>query len=85
VIEQPDLFDVDEEGGAPCPQAGESPAATSSWREVPQVLFDSWPEKQQLAYCAARDEDSARYAEGEWRELYAARAATYRERLDGKR
>lgn len=37
----------------------EETAGESDWQEVPQALFLSWSERRQLAYCAARDEDSA--------------------------
>src|SRR3972149_2177455 len=33
----------------------------STWQEVPQTHFLSWSEIEQLAYCAARDENSAAY------------------------
>ncbi len=35
------------------------PAPRLPWREVPQALFLSWPEKKRLLYCAARDRDAA--------------------------
>lgn len=54
----------------------------SSWREVPQVVFDSWSHARQLAYCAARDDDAALYADGEEEaEWYRERARGYREML----
>jgi hypothetical protein len=52
----------------------------SPWREVPQALFLSWSPARQYAYCAARDEDSARCAytdaEAEW---FRQRARDYKE------
>lgn len=54
----------------------------STWHEVPQALFDSWSEARQLAYCAARDEDSAAQAstleELNW---YRDRANAYKEMI----
>lgn len=48
------------------------------WREVPQARFDSWSREMQLAYCAARDYDSAAHADSlEWCEFFLARARSY--------
>ena len=59
------------------------PEEPEEWREVPQAVFLSWPRKMQLAYCAARDEDSAQHAtsvaELDW---YVARAKGYREDME---
>jgi hypothetical protein len=83
--EQPSLFDFD--AGCPAefdPQniggLGETmPSPASIWQEVPQARYDSWPLAMQLAYCAARDENSAKYADSdEWREFYQERAESYR-------
>jgi hypothetical protein len=50
----------------------------STWKEVPQALFLSWPVRRQLAYCAARDEDAALHAlSDEWRQFYLERAEYY--------
>jgi len=50
----------------------------STWQEVPQVVFDSWSNERQLAYCAARDTDGSLYAytmeEARW---FQARAEYY--------
>ena len=47
----------------------------STWREVPQALFLSWPPAMQAAYCRDRDLDAAEHAEGdEWRAFYLRRA-----------
>jgi len=50
----PSLFD-DEEDVVDLP--------TNVWREVPSALFNSWNDDRQLAYCAARDENAALYAD----------------------
>lgn len=51
----------------------------SAWLEVPQARFLSWSAEMQLAYCAARDEDSATYDhEDVWKQFYLQRAETYR-------
>lgn len=53
-----------------------SPA--SDWQEVPQVRFLSWSPAMQAAYCAARDTDSAIYAESvEDAEWFIRRARIY--------
>ena len=51
------------------------------WREVPQALFLSWPVTQQLAYCAARDENAALNTYGDvwWTDFYTTRATSYKE------
>ncbi len=50
----------------------------STWREAPQALFLSWPLAMQLAYCAARDLDSAAHALSDGRrEFYTKRASSY--------
>jgi hypothetical protein len=50
----------------------------STWREVPQALFLSWPDERQRSYCVARDRDSATYAlSDEWRAFYLRRAESY--------
>lgn len=97
MIDEPSLFDVDEDqvialgddvdGGAPCTKGGgENPprAPQSEWREVSLDVFLHWSEKQKLEYCAARDLDSAEFADNEtdmqWflerAKWYAERAAT---------
>lgn len=55
-------------------------AEEQQWQEVPQALFLSWSYPRQLAYCAARDEATARELpeDAEW---YLARAARYKEML----
>lgn len=69
---QHSLFDEGEDAQDDLPK--------STWREVPQALFNSWGNERQLMYCAARDEDGALYAnnmtEARW---FAARAQSYRE------
>ena len=61
-------------------QQEEPPLPAQPWREAPAALFLSWPLRKQRAYCAARDEDSARIAdtevEAEW---FRARAWAYKE------
>ena len=53
-----------------------------SWHEVPAARFLSWTPREQLAYCAARDEHSALEAETpEEANWYRARAARYREEV----
>lgn len=52
------------------------------WREVPQEIFLSWSDKNQLIYCANRDLDAAKMAESEWGDLeqaawFRARALAY--------
>jgi hypothetical protein len=50
----------------------------STWREVPQARFLSWSAAMQNAYCAARDRDSAIYAENDaWTQFYIQRARSY--------
>jgi hypothetical protein len=53
--------------------------AISIWREVLQARFLSWSPTMQLAYCAARDRDSATTAHlrGEDPECYLRRAEMY--------
>lgn len=70
---------ADESGGASCAKGdGENPSRLPL-REVPADIFLSWPEKQQLEYCAKRDEDSALDAlDDEWAAFYRQRAQDYR-------
>ncbi|MCR4301822.1 MAG: hypothetical protein NUV51_09450 [Sulfuricaulis sp.] len=57
----------------------DSPLPPSIWQEVPAARFLSWTWREQLAYCAARDEDSAKHAENdEWQQFYENRARGYR-------
>ncbi len=66
---QPSLFDaaastvdvaIETQNGAPVIDVGHVRIeAAPSWREVPQALFLSWSEPRQMAYCAARDDNSA--------------------------
>lgn len=66
----------DEEGGASCTPAGESPA--TYWEEVPQLRFLSWPSAMQAAYCRDRDLDSTTRAESDWwAQFYLERAKGY--------
>jgi hypothetical protein len=59
------------------------PRPESDWEEVPQARFDSWPEAMQLAYCAARDYDSAEHADDvATQKFYIERADLYSKRLD---
>ncbi len=54
--------------------------ARSTWREVPQARFLSWPPAMQAAYCRDRDLDSAEHAENEgWSQFYLRRANGYDE------
>ena len=65
---------------APRPAMAASAGSVVEWREVPQALFLSWSPARQLAYCAARDEDSVLSAESDEEILfYGRRAASYRE------
>ena len=51
----------------------------STWREVPQARFLSWSHEQQMAYCAARDMDSALWADNEDTAMwFLERAESYR-------
>lgn len=50
------------------------------WHEVPQAVFLSWPDHMQLAYCAARDIDSASRGDtAEEIEFFLSRAKRYQE------
>lgn len=50
------------------------------WQEVPQARFLSWSYAMQLAYCEARDINSATYADTpEAAQWYLDRAKSYRE------
>jgi hypothetical protein len=55
----------------------------SKWREIPQAEFLALSERDQLDYCARRDEDSALYAttdeDAQW---YRRRAAAYRQLIE---
>lgn len=54
----------------------------SLWREISHETFMAMTEKEQLDYCARRDEDSARFADSEAdAKFYLDRAARYRARL----
>jgi len=74
-VRQPELFDEAEELTAPS-------AERSTWQEIPAARFLSWTRREQLAYCAARDEDAALYCvppeDPEW---YRQRARSYREMM----
>ena len=51
------------------------------WNEVPQDVFLNWPERNQLEYCAARDEHSAKHTdedEPERKQWFLERAGWYR-------
>jgi len=49
------------------------------WQEVPQARFLSWPRKQQLDYCARRDERAALEPDSPAEErFFLERAAEYR-------
>lgn len=76
------LFDFDDLGGDPCVTndegGGQATASSQEWHEVPQARFMSWPLAQQLAYCAARDIDSAAEADTlEEIEFFQQRARMY--------
>ena len=59
---------------------GAPPDTESTWTEVPQSRFFSWPPAMQAAYCRDRDLDSAEHDENEeWREFYTQRAESYRQ------
>lgn len=66
---QRSLFDSDEP---------EAPIQPAGWQEVPQAVYFSWSDARQLEYCARRDEDAARHAEGAMKEFYEERARCYR-------
>lgn len=53
------------------------------WVEVPQATYVTWSTARQVAYCAARDEDTAASPEqdADVRALCAARARAYRRDL----
>lgn len=56
--------------------------SVAEWREVPQARFLSWTRGEQMAYCAARDADSATHTDDEeWRQFYQQRAQDYRIKL----
>ena len=77
-MEQPP-FDFGEES----PSGGVIPSPpeplVSRWLEVPQALFLLWSPAMQMAYCAARDRDSAATARerSEDPAWYEARAEGY--------
>ena len=75
------LFDfADDE--QPVPAAPE--VERQDWHEVPQSIYLSWPTATQLAYCAARDIDSADRAEtADEIEWFLARAKSYQEMVNG--
>ena len=88
-FKQPDLFDAGCLASDVSKTIGTLSVSTPSpamWNEVPQALFLSWPVTQQLAYCAARDEDAAinTYDDVE-ADFYRARAARYREMMHEQR
>lgn len=71
--------DLRSDAGLARQRAERQAAGTSTWREVPQARFLSWPAAMQRAYCAARDRDSAEWAENDgWRRFYLERAENYR-------
>ncbi len=76
------LFDFDGETAEvtrPAVHAAER-CSPSTWNEVPQARFLSWPPAMQAAYCRDRDLDSAEHAEGEeWSQFYLRRANAYDE------
>jgi hypothetical protein len=87
-VGQPGGMGEEKVGSSPChpnddtPVVAERASPAPPWHEVPQPLFDSWGVPRQLAYCAARDEDSATSTyDPEWATFYAARAASYREMI----
>ena len=54
--------------------------SSSEWQEVPQARFLSWTDAEQLAYCAARDRDSASHEDDPWWcAFYVERAQKYEE------
>lgn len=72
------LFDL---GGEPCLPGQVTPAQPLPrvWHEVPAARFLSWTAAEQYAYCAARDENSALYADtDEDYMFYKRRAEMYR-------
>ena len=75
-LDPPNLVEPDR---ALQPESGRSTGrADQEWHEVPQARFLSWTDAERLAYCAARDTDSAASAEDdEWREFYQQRARMY--------
>lgn len=56
------------------------PEPSRDWHEVPQALFESWSRARQFAYCAARDDHSARQAHSaKDAEFFRHRASAYRQ------
>jgi hypothetical protein len=75
-LSEPSLFDELED--APAPPSTEQDyidLPRSTWREVPQALFDSWSVLRQLAYCRERDMDGALYAPNDEEALWFKRRA----------
>lgn len=56
------------------------PAVSETFVLVPHGVFVSWPERKQLAYCAARDRASM-HDELDAATFYAERAASYEEAM----
>lgn len=76
MTDQP-LFDFDHEPAPRAPKVPDDPQ--SQWHEVPQAIFLSWPEIQQLKYCARRDEDAlAHTGDQDEMTMYRERIAWYR-------
>jgi hypothetical protein len=75
-----------DEGGASCQKGAEENSARapqSDWHEVPLDTFLAWSEVQQLEYCAARDLDSAEFADNEHdMAFFLERAKWYAERIE---
>lgn len=61
-------------------QCGVRPA--SGWSEVAEGVYNSWPPRKQLAYCAVRDEAAAANpANNDMVVFFRERAQTYREMM----
>ncbi len=59
--------------------AGVDAAERTTWNEVPQTLFESWPTAMQVAYCASRDDNAAVTTDDAWLAVfYRERAEAYR-------
>lgn len=67
-----DLFEPDPPAYAP----------RSAWKEVDQNIFLSWSHRHQLAYCMARDLDTAAHAEEQSdKDFFTNRANDYKEMI----
>lgn len=83
MTDQPEFDFTPSVGGASCATGQVTPAQPlTEWHEVPQARFLSWPDAMQCAYCAARDENSALYADTDADYLfYKWRSQLYKENV----